>query len=198
MPNPQHTITRQDIMDMVDYAAVRVERRKAVTQLKKHRRLHIGPDVTLYFESYDTIWHQIHEMLYIEKGGEAQIADELNAYSGLIPNGRELVCTLMFEIDDPDRRANALAGLGGVENTVSIQLGDDVIMGVPEDDIERTNADGKASSIHFLHFPFSDDQAAFFKRGTGEVLVKIGHEKYGHMAVMPLNICQALGADLDD
>ncbi len=48
------------------------------------------------------MWHQVHEMLFIEKGGEEQIPDELSAYNPLIPNGRELVATLMFEIDDPD------------------------------------------------------------------------------------------------
>lgn len=197
MNKSQHSMNRSDIMDMADYAEVRVERRKAMTQLKKHRRVHIGPDATAYFENFDTVWHQIHEMLYIEKGGEAQITDELNAYSTLVPNGRELVCTLMFEIDDPVRRATVLAGLGGVENTVSIQLGSQTIMAVPEDDIERTNEQGKASSIHFLHFPIGASEAALFKRGECEIIVKISHKNYGHMAVMSGEVCQALAKDLD-
>lgn len=197
MPRTAHTITREDIWDMDAYAAVRKERRKAITELKRNRRLHIGPDATAYFESFDTMWHQIHEMLYIEKGGEAQIGDELSAYATLVPNGRELVATLMFEIDDPDRRAKFLAGLGGVEETVTLDIAGEIIKAVPEDDIDRTTAEGKASSIQFLHFPLTTAQAAKFKQPDVSVIVAIGHEKYGHMAKMPEAMRQALAEDLD-
>ncbi len=74
-------------------------------EAKRHRRLEVGPDCTFYFENFETMWNQVHEMLFIEKGGEAQIADELSAYNPLVPKGRELVATVMFEIDDPVRRA---------------------------------------------------------------------------------------------
>lgn len=197
MPRDTHTLTRDDIMDMGAYAAVRVERRKAMTEMKKNRRVHIGPDATAYFESFETMWHQIHEMLHIEQGGEAQIADELDAYATMVPNGRELVTTLMFEIDDPDRRAVFLAGLGGVEETVTLHVAGDTIKGVPEDDIDRTNAAGKASSIQFLHFPFSDAQATAFKQPGAEIVLSIGHEKYGHMAKLSEAVRTALATDLD-
>ncbi|MEG3617073.1 DUF3501 family protein [Magnetovibrio sp. PR-2] len=189
-------ITRDDIMDMGEYAAVRVERRKAVTQMKKNRRVHIGPDATAYFENYETMWHQIHEMLHIEQGGEEQIADELRAYNPLIPKGRELVCTLMFEIDDEDRRNRFLAGLGGVEKTISLSVGGDKIMAVPEDDVERTSEEGKASSIQFLHFPFTDAQAEAFKVAGTDVVFAVGHDGYGHMAKLPEAAREALAGDL--
>ena len=115
-------ITRSDILAMEDFAAIRQSRRAEISAIKRHRRAAIGPDATIYFESYDTMWWQIHEMLYIEKGGEAQIADELAAFNPLIPKGRELVATLMFEIDDPARRAHLLNKLGGVENCVTITV----------------------------------------------------------------------------
>lgn len=188
---------RDDIMDMDAYAKVRTERRRAITEMKKHRRLGIGPDATCYFESYATMWHQIHEMLYIEKGGEAQIEDELNAYGPMVPNGRELVVTLMFEVDDPERRAALLNGLGGVEETLSIEIGGDVIRGIAEADIDRTTADGKASAIQFLHFPFRDGQVAEFKNPENRIVIAINHEKYGHMAVMPEPMRQALARDFD-
>jgi len=197
MPRAAHTITREDIWDMDAYAAVRKDRRKAITELKRNRRLHIGPDATAYFESFDTIWHQIHEMLYIEKGGEAQIGDELSAYATLVPNGRELVATLMFEIDDADRRAKFLAGLGGVEEMVTLDIAGEIIKAVPEDDIDRTTAEGKASSIQFLHFPLTPAQSAKFKQQGTSVIVAIGHEKYGHMAKMSETMRQALAEDLD-
>ena len=120
-------ITRDDIMDMVDYAKVRKERRRKITQMKRDRRVALGPDATFYFESYDTMWHQIHEMLYIERGGEEQIIDELAAYNPMIPKGRELVATLMFEIDEPERRERFLTSLGGVEEKVCLSVGGNVI-----------------------------------------------------------------------
>ncbi len=190
-------LTRGDIMEVDEYAKVRLERRKAITTMKKNRRLGIGPDATCYFENYDTMWHQVHEMLFIEQGGEAQIEDELRAYNPLIPNGRELVMTLMFEVDDPDRRTRLLDGLGGVEETVTISIGDDIVEGVAEDDIDRTSAKGKASAIQFLHFPFSDEQIAAFKAGGNKIVVGIGHEKYGHMAILPEPVREALSKDFD-
>jgi hypothetical protein len=190
-------LRREDLMDMDTYGKVRSERRRAVTEMKKNRRIGVGPDATCYFESYETMWHQTHEMLFIEKGGEAQIEDELNAYAPMVPNGRELVMTLMFEVDDPDRRAALLNGLGGVEGTLSITVGDDVINGIPEDDVDRTTAEGKASSIQFLHFPFSADQITEFRDTSNKVVIVINHAKYGHMAIVPLAMREALASDFD-
>jgi len=190
-------LSRDDIMDMDAYGKVRKERRRAITAMKKDRRLGVGPDATSYFENFETMRHQIHEMLFVEKGGEAQIEDELTAYAPMVPNGRELVMTLMFEVDDPNRRAALLSGLGGVEETLSITVGDDVIKGVAEDDIDRTTADGKASAIQFLHFPFTDEQVSGFKDLSNKVVIGIDHEKYGHMAIMPQAMRNALAADFD-
>ena len=190
-------LRREDLMNMDTYGKVRQERRRAITEMKKNRRIGVGPDATCYFESYETMLHQTHEMLYIEKGGEAQIEDELNAYAPMVPNGRELVMTLMFEVDDPDRRAALLNGLGGVEGTLSITVGDDIIKGFPEDDIDRTTAEGKASSIQFLHFPFSDEQVIGFRDTSNKVVIGIDHKKYGHMAIVPQAMREALGSDFD-
>ncbi len=196
MPRENHTVTREDIMDPDVYAAQRAELRRGVTLLKKNRRVHIGPDATAYFESFDTIIHQIHEMLHIEKGGEEQIADELSAYATLVPNGAELVATLMFEIDDPTRRANFLAGLGGVEETVSIEFAGEKIMAQSETDIDRTTAEGKASSIQFLHFVFNPEQIKKLKSPDTEAVIAIDHVKYAHMAKLSEDVRQALAGDL--
>lgn len=193
----KHEITREDILPMADYAARRKEHRKHVTEMKRNRRIGVGPDATFYFESYDTMWHQVHEMLFIEKGGEDQIPDELSAYNPLIPKGKELVCTLMFEIADPVRRAHFLAGLGGVEETVSFEFAGEVVKGEPEEDVDRTTADGKASSVQFLHFPFTDGQIARFRDPDTEVRLRINHPKYGHIAILPREAREALAGDFD-
>ena len=191
-------INRDDIMDMDDYATVRKERRRNITKMKTDRRVTLGPDATFYFESYDTMWHQIHEMLYIERGGEEQIVDELAAYNPLIPKGRELIATLMFEIDEPERRESVLAGLGGVEETACLNLGGKVILAEAEADVDRTSADGKASSVQFLHFPFSDDDVALFGDPLVKVVLAIEHEKYPHMTILSEATRAALQGDFAD
>jgi len=188
-------ITRDDILEPEEYSAVRAERRAAMVEQKKLRRLHVGPHATFYFENWDTMWFQIQEMLRIEKGGEAQLADELEAYNPLVPKGDELVATLMIEIDDPDMRAAVLGGLGGVENTMTMEIGGETITGVPEADVERTNEDGKASSIQFVHFRLNPEQIAEFRKPDARVIVAINHANYGHMTVMPEVIRAALAGD---
>ena len=185
-------ITRADIIPLAQYGQERAARRKALVEVKKNRRVPVG---TFYFENYDTMWQQIHEMLYIEKGGEEQIADELRAYNPLIPKGAELVATVMFEIDDPLRRATLLGRLGGVEETMTIQFAGHTVTGRPEGDVERTNEEGKTSSVHFMHFDFTADQIAAFRTPGTQVIVGIAHENYGHMAVMPEATRAALAGD---
>jgi hypothetical protein len=196
-PNMKHEITQADIMPMTAYGDERPERARQAADIKKDRHMAVGPDATFYFESYDTMWFQVHEMLHIEKGGEEQIADELAAYNPLIPKGRELVATMMIEIEDDNRRTRVLAGLGGIEDTISINVGGERIPAVAEEDVDRTNAAGKASSVQFVHFPFTDQQVAVFRDPATRVVVEIGHPNYAHMALVPGNIRAALQGDFD-
>ncbi len=193
----KHEITRADIMPMEAYATVRRERRRAITELKKNRRMAVGPDATFYFECYDTMWHQVHEMLHIERGGEAQIPDELLAYNPLIPKGDEVVATLMFEIDDPVRRAQVLDRLGGVEETVTLNFEGEAVAGVAEEDVDRTTADGKASAVQFIHFPFTAAQIAIFRSPGTRVRDVITNPRYDHQAGMAKEVRQALAEDFD-
>ena len=191
------SITRGDILPFDDYAASRRERKKALTEVKKNRRMEVGPHATFYFENYETMWHQIHEMLHIERGGEDQISDELAADNPLIPQGRELIATVMFEIGDPIRRANVLGSLGGIEETMFVSVDGEKITGEAETDVDRSTADGKASSVQFVHFPFTDDQVALFIADDAEVTVGFSHPNYTHFAGMPLSIREALSNDFD-
>lgn len=188
-------ITRADILPMERYEAERKARRRTAMELKRNRRMEVGPYATFYFENYDTMLYQVHEMLYIEKGGESQIGDELAAYNPLIPDGRELVATVMFEIGDAARRARLLAQLGGVEETMSMIVDGVDIAGAAEGD--RTDASGKASSVQFLRFPFADRDVRRLRDGVGEIVVAIDHPNYGHRAVMPDAVRRALAGDFD-
>ena len=190
-------ITRDDILNMSDYEQIRIQRRAEIAKVKKHRRLSVGPHASFYFECYDTIWYQIHEMLRIEKGGEDQIQDELDAYNPLIPSGTELVATLMFEIPDAQIRAQILAELGGVEETITMEIGEERIWAKPEEDVDRTNSTGKASSVHFIHFPMNLVQVNAFKCSDAKVVIGIVHPNYGHMAVLPEYTKRELSNDLE-
>lgn len=190
-------ITEADILPLPDYIKVRAERRTAMSALKKNRRLEVGPFATFYFESFDTMLHQVQEMLFIEKGGAEQIPDELAAYNPLIPDGREFTATVMIEIDDPLRRARVLASLGGIEHTMFIRFAGETVKGIAEDDQERTRADGKASSVQFVHFPFTADQIAKFRTPGTEIVVGFNHENYGHMALMSETVRATLAKDFD-
>jgi hypothetical protein len=193
----QRQLTRDDILPPAEYAAMRSEQRKRITEIKRHRRVEVGPFATFYFENGETMRHQVQEMLHIERGGEAQIADELAAYNPLIPQEDELVATVMFEIDDPARRASVLARLGGIEDHVFLDIAGQRIRGEPDPTRENTSPEGKASSVQFLRFPFTDDQIARFKTLGAQAIAGFDHPNYGHMAVLPEPVRAALAEDFD-
>ena len=190
-------LTRADILPPAEYAAIRSDRRKRITEIKRRRRLEVGPFATFYFENYETMRHQVQEMLHIEQGGEAQIEDELAAYNPLVPQGKELVATVMFEIDDPTRRASVLVRLGGIENHVFLDIAGQRIRGKPDPTRENTSPEGKASSVQFLRFPFTEDQIGRFNTPGAQAITGFDHPSYGHMAVLPEPVRAALAEDFD-
>ncbi|MBG0801371.1 DUF3501 family protein [Methylocystis sp. H4A] len=193
----RHELTPADILPWAEYAKDRAEHRKRLTAIKRNRRVEVGPYVTFYFENFDTMWIQVQEMLHIEKGGEAQIADELAAYNPLVPKGKELVATFMIEIDDALRRARVLSQLGGVEETASIEVGGERVVGKAEQDQDRTTAEGKASSVQFVHFPFTEAQIAAFREPNTRVILGLSHPNYSHMAVLSETTRAALAEDFN-
>ena len=195
MPHDDRIITRADIMDLGTYETIRPLKREEALLRKRFRRLSVGPHVTVTFENWDSMWLQVQEMLRIEKGGDAQLVDELAAYNPMIPYGRELTCTLMVEIDDPVIRGRILGRLGGLEDHIFLSLAGERLSAVPESDVERSRADGKASSVHFLHVPFSDAQVVAWRSGEGQILFGIDHPHYGHMAVIDDAVRRELARD---
>jgi hypothetical protein len=190
-------LSRADILPLEEYAKIRRQRRRQISEIKMHRRVEVGPYATFYFENLDTMWQQVQEMLYIEKGGEAQIDDELEAYNPLIPQGSELVATVMFEIDDPARRARELMRLGDIENHAFIELAGVRIRGEPDQTRENTSPEGKASSVQFLRFPFTPAQIAAFREPGARVMLGFDHPNYGHLALIAEPIRAALARDFD-
>ncbi len=195
MPREKKEIVKEDIMSLDVYTKNRKELRKSIVSFKKYRRIALGPYATFYFESYETMLAQVQEMLYIEKGGDEQLKDELTAYNPLIPNGKELTATLMFEIDNPVSRAAFLSKVGGIEEKVFIKINGETIKAIPEKDVDRTSAEGKASSVQFIHFTFDDELIQKFKSNGAEVEIGIDHKEYSHTTKLNTSNLSSLSAD---
>ncbi|HLG86131.1 MAG TPA: DUF3501 family protein [Alphaproteobacteria bacterium] len=189
-------ITPSDVIPMAEYAKARREQRARISGIKKQRRVEVGPFATFYFENYDTMWHQVHEMLFVERGGEEQIQGELDAYNPLIPQGDELIATVMLEIEDPARRNAALQSLGGIENHVILSIAGDIVRAEPDPTRENTSPDGKASSVQFVRFPLTPEQKQRFANEDTPVMLGFDHPHYGHLAMMSPQIRAALAEDL--
>ena len=195
MSKEKRQIEKEDLLPSDVYAKSRKQIRKDLVEFKKDRRIALGPYATFYFESFETMVAQIQEMLHIEKGGDEQLKDELTAYNPLVPNGKELTATLMFEIDNPISRGAFLGKVGGIEEKIFMKIENEVVKAVPEDDVDRTSAEGKASSVQFIHFKFNDDQINKIKSGNVSIELGINHKEYMHTTNLTEENIKSLSAD---
>tara|TARA_B110000914_G_scaffold203356_1_gene196944 strand:- start:260 stop:853 length:594 start_codon:yes stop_codon:yes gene_type:complete len=195
MSKEKKLIEKKDLIPTDVYAQTRKQIRKDLVEYKINRRIALGPYATFYFESFETMVAQIQEMLYIEKGGDDQLKDELTAYNPLVPNGKELTATLMFEIDNPISRGAFLSKVGGIEKKIFMRVDTETVIAVPEDDVDRTSAEGKASSVQFIHFKFNEDQIEKFKSGSANIELGIDHKDYSHTTKLTEDNIKSLSAD---
>ncbi len=197
MSKQKRQIEKEDLLAPKVYEKSRKELRLKLLEFKKNRRIPLGPYATFYFESFETMLAQVQEMLHIEKGGDDQLKDELNAYNPLVPNGNELTATLMFEIDNPVSRASFLGKVGGIEEKVFMKIDDEIINAVPEDDVDRTSAEGKASSVQFIHFRFNENQIKKFKNNSISIELGINHKDYSHTTKLTKENISSLVSDFN-
>ena len=195
MPKELRQIQKQDLLPQDSYAKNRKQLRKKLLEFKKNRRIPLGPHATFYFENFETMLGQIQEMLHIEKGGDEQLKDELAAYNPLVPNGKELTATLMFEIDNSVSRAAFLGKVGGIEERVFIKINNEIIRAVPEFDVDRTSVEGKASSVQFIHFNLNNEQISKFKSKNISIELGIDHKEYFHTTKLTEQNILSLSAD---
>ena len=195
MSKEKRLIEKEDLLPSDVYAKSRKQIRKDLVEFKKDRRIALGPYATFYFESFETMVAQVQEMLHIEKGGDEQLKDELIAYNPLVPSGKELIATLMFEIDNPISRAKFLGKVGGIEEKVFMKINNEIIKAVPEEDVDRTSAEGKASSVQFIHFKLNDDQISKFKSDSATIELGIDHKEYTHTTKLSENSIKSLCDD---
>ena len=195
MSKEKRLIEKKDLIPIDVYTQTRKQIRKNIVEYKINRRIALGPYATFYFESFETMVAQVQEMLHIEKRGDEQLKDELIAYNPLVPNGKELTATLMFEIDNPISRAAFLGKVGGIEEKIFMKINDEIVKAVPEEDVDRTSAEGKASSVQFIHFKLNDDQISKFKSDSVTIELGIDHKEYTHTTRLAENSVKSLCAD---
>ena len=195
MSKEKRQIEKKDLIPQDVYIKSRKQIRKDLVEFKKDRRIALGPYATFYFESFETMVAQVQEMLHIEKGGDEQLKDELIAYNPLVPNGNELIATLMFEIDNPISRAAFLGKVGGIEEKIFMKIDGELVNAVPEADVDRTSAEGKASSVQFIHFKLNDDQISKFNSDSPNIELGINHKEYAHTTKLTEDNIKSLAAD---
>ena len=197
MSKEKRQIEKEDLIPSNIYYESRKQIRKDLVEFKKNRRIALGPYATFYFESFETMVAQVQEMLHIEKGGDEQLKDELIAYNPLVPNGKELIATLMFEIDNPLSRGAFLGKVGGIENKIFMKIDNEEVKAAPEADVDRTSAEGKASSVQFIHFKFNDDQINKFRTENISIELGIDHKEYSHTTKLTEDNIKSLSADFN-
>ena len=195
MSKEKKQIEKEDLIPAETYAGNRKLIRKDLVEFKKDRRIALGPYATFYFESFETMVAQVQEMLHIEKGGDEQLKDELIAYNPLVPNGKELTATLMFEIDNPLSRGAFLGKVGGIEKKIFMKIDNEEVRAIPESDVDRTSAEGKASSVQFIHFKLNDEQITKFKSDSANIELGIDHKEYSHTTKLNEDNIKSLLAD---
>ncbi len=189
-------LKREDLFSLEQYAERRAGFRDRVMAHKKHRRVNIGPHLSLYFEDRLTIQYQVQEMLRIERIFEANaIQEELDTYNPLIPDGSNLKATAMLEFEDVELRRKRLGELVGVENHIWLQVGDgQKSFAIANEDLERST-DKKTSAVHFLRFELDDNMKDALGSGAG-LKMGVDHDLYRHETVLEDEVIESLFHDL--
>jgi len=188
-------LSATDLMSLEQYARERPAFRARVLQHKAQRQVAVGPNTTWCFEDRLTVQYQVQEMLRTERVFEPQgIAEELDAYNPLIPDGRNWKVTLLLEFDAAER-PRALAGLKGIEDRCWVQpAGHQRVFAIADEDLEREN-EQKTSAVHFLRFELAPEMVASLRAGAA-LAIGMDHPHYRHEVTVPSAVQRSLTADL--
>jgi hypothetical protein len=195
-------LTLDDIADARAYERERESFREHVIDLKRRRRVPVGPIVTLLFENRDTIRFQIQEMARAEKlFSDEQIITELDVYNPLIPEPGRLSATLFLELTSKPELEEWLPKLVGVERSVELHIGDGADADTVESEVEEAHEEqltrsDVTASVHYIRFRLTPEQVDAFERGPVEVAVV--HPAYHHVTPLSDASRHELLSDLRD
>src|SRR3954465_13971911 len=186
----------EDLLTLERYARERPAFRTRVMEHKRDRQLAVGPHVTWLFEDRLTMQYQVQEMLRAERIFEPEgIAEELESYNPLIPDGGNWKVTLLIEFPDESERRRQLSQLKGIEGRCWVQVaGHERVLAIADEDLEREN-DEKTSAVHFLRFELSSPMRQALRAGAAGP-VGADHPQYRASAELASDVRSALAADL--
>lgn len=193
-------VIRSEVLGLADYEAIRPHFRARVIDEKKRRRVMVGPSASVVFENHDTVLLQIQEMLRTERiTKESAVQHEIDTYNALLPRGRELSATLMFEIADKPEREDFLVRAAGVQRQMSLTVGSERCAVVWEKDREF---EGRTTAVHYLKIPLTEKAAADLRaaaRGEPiEVSFDVDHDAYRHKATLSRQLVASLAEELEE
>ena len=186
-----------EILNIAEYEKARQDFRRRIIELKKKRRISVGPNVTFVFENRDTVLSQIQEMMRAERLVQDEaIQHEIDTYNQLLPEANELAATMFIELPDQSRIREEITKFHGVNTgeAIYLQFGEEKL---PGDFASGQSDDHRISAVQYVRFRFSDKQRAAFVRGGGEVKLVIQHPNYQHSTSIAGEIRKELARDFD-
>jgi Protein of unknown function (DUF3501) len=189
-----------DISDLRAYERERDETRRNIIDLKKRRRIGVGPFLTVAFENRDTVRYQIQEMARAEKIlTDEGIQAELDAYNPLIPDAGSLSATLFIELTSEVGLREWLPKLIGIERHVVVRIGEggealEVRSTVDADHDKQLTDDDVTAAVHYIHFTFTPDQVEAFR--SNPVTLVVDHPSYLHETPLSDDNVTELATDL--
>jgi Protein of unknown function (DUF3501) len=196
-------LTLDDLLDLRAYERVRDDYRARVIARKRHRRIGLGPLITLVFECLDTVRFQVQEMARTEKIiSDDGVQTELDIYNRLLPCEGELSATLFIELTSEESLREWLPRLVGIERQVGIEVGTDLVMGTPEaHHAAALTRETVTPAVHYLRFRFSEAQVDALAGvglgdGAGDVALVSTHPAYQARTVLSPEVGSELLGDL--
>lgn len=187
-------VTLDDVMGLERYEAQRDEIRRRIIELKRHRRVSVGDEVTLVFENHQTVFFQIHEMLRAERITDVdKIRFELDVYNATLPKPGELSATLLIEITEQEKIRERLNALLGIDEHVRIEVGPHVIRGQFEPGRSRED---KLSAVQYVRFFFPPEARRAFLDPVQPAQIVIDHPNYQAKAAIEGSVRASLAEDL--
>ena len=190
-------ITISDIKNIADYEKIRASFRARIIEIKKHRRVSVGPNITFVFENRETVLSQIQEMMRAERiVHDDKIQHEIDVYNQLLPGPNELSATMFIEITQNDQIKSELDRLLGLTRNdyVSITVGNESIPAIFEVGHEE---DSRVSAVQYVRFRFSESAKQHFLSRTEAVGIAITHPNYNVRIDIPEDVCESLVKDFE-
>lgn len=191
-------ITQEEVIPNEQYERQREAFRAGIIELKRRRRIAVGPLIALVFENRETLRFQIQEMLRVERIVDpAKVQDELDVYNALLPAPDELSATLLIEITDEAMVKHWLDQFMGLDRgqTIAIVAGSEKVFGQFE---SGHSHETKISAVHFVRFRPTAAMKAVIADLRQTVLLTVDHGEYHAQTTVPGSMREEWLSDLNE